>query len=349
MGNVSEAFSFTADEGEFSGWAPLGKTLVDLGKQHPGVVAVAPDLGSAPIVGHFGQSFPERVVDCGIAECNAVSIAAGLAASGCIPYVLQIGAFAALKCAEQIRTDLAYTRLPVRILAGWSGLSMAYFGTSHHSIEDIAITRSITNLTVVSPSDPTSAEAVMRATLEHPGPVYFRFGAGEERPIYSVPPAVGYGRFLRPREGRDATIIATGIGVPCALAAAERAQAEGLDVGVLDALFLKPIDEEAILAAARTTGRLLTVEEHSVIGGLGTAVADVLARHHVSAHLSVHGLPDEPLLVASTPELYEHYGLTADGVFRELEALVARSSTGTGASTRTVPSGSRLRNPSAAS
>lgn len=329
MGNVSEVFSFTADEGEFSGWGPLGKTLVDLGTQDSRIVAVAPDLGSAPIVGHFGQVFPDRVVDCGIAECNAVSISAGLAASGCIPFVLQIGAFSALKCAEQIRTDLAYTELPVRILSGWSGLSMAYFGTSHHAIEDIAITRAITNLTVVAPCDPVSAEAVMRATLEHPGPIYFRFGAGEEEAIYSEPPEIEFGRFLRPREGRDATIIATGIGVPCALAAAERAQANGLDVAVLDALFLKPLDEEAILAAAKSTGRILTVEEHSVVGGLGAAVADVLARHGVTAHLSVHGLPDEKLLVASPPELYEHYGLTPEGVLGKLEALVARTPTET--------------------
>lgn len=324
MGGVSEVFSFTADEGEFSGWASLGETLVDLGEEHPGIVAVAPDLGSAPIVGHFAKHFPDRVIDCGIAECNAVSIAAGLAASGCIPFVLQIGAFSALKCAEQIRTDLAYTRLPVRILSAWSGLSMGYFGTSHHAIEDIAITRSITHLTVVAPSDPVSAQAVMRATLDHRGPVFFRFGAGEEEPLYSDPPRVAYGKFLRAREGRDATIIATGMGVACALAAAQRAQADGLDIAVLDALFLKPLDEEAILDAARTTGRLLTVEEHSVVGGLGAAVADVLARHRVTAHLSVHGLPDEELLVASTPELYEHYGLTPDGVLLELEKLLAR-------------------------
>ncbi|MDP6978540.1 MAG: transketolase C-terminal domain-containing protein [Myxococcota bacterium] len=324
MGNVDEVFSFTADEGEFSGWAPLGKTLIDLGHEHPGIVAVAPDLGSAPIVGHFADVFPDRVVDCGIAECNAVSIAAGLAVSGCIPFVLQIGAFSALKCAEQIRTDLAYTRVPVRILSGWSGLAMGYFGTSHHAVEDIAIARSITNLTVVAPSDPVSAEAVMRATLEHPGPVYFRFGAGEEAPIYSQPPEIEYGRFLRPREGRDATIIATGIGVPCALAAAERAQANGHDVGVLDALFLKPLDEEAIIAAAESSGRLLTVEEHGVVGGLGASVAEVLVRHRSTAHLSIHGLPDEALLVASTPELHDHYGLTPDGVLERLEELLGR-------------------------
>jgi len=324
MAGVSEIFSFTADEGEFSGWSAIGEALVELGKEDPGIVAVAPDLGSAPIVGHFGQFYPDRVIDCGIAECNAVSIAAGLAASGCTPFVLQIGAFSAIKCAEQIRTDLAYTRLPVRILSAWSGLSMGYFGTSHHAIEDIAITRSIANLTVVSPSDPVSARAVMLATLRHPGPVFFRFGAGEEAPIYAESPQVEYGKFLRLREGRDATIIATGMGVGCALAAAERAAIKGADVGVLDALFLKPLDEEAIVAAARSTERVLTVEEHSVVGGLGTAVAEVLARHGVAAKLSLHGLPDEELIVASTPELYQHYGLTEEGVLAELEELLAR-------------------------
>jgi transketolase len=323
MAGPGEVFSFTADEGEFSGWTLIGETLVELGKEDSSIVAVAPDLGTAPIVGHFAKFFPDRVIDCGIAECNAVSIAAGLAASGCTPFVLQIGAFSALKCAEQIRTDLAYTRMPVRILSAWSGLSMGYFGTSHHSVEDIAITRSITNLTVVGPSDPLSAQALMLATLNHPGPVFFRLGAGEEERLYSEPPKVEYGKFIRVREGRDATIIATGMGVACALAAAERAQEDGLEVAVLDALFLKPLDEEAILAAARNTGRVLTVEEHGVVGGLGAAVADVLARHRIGADLLVHGLPDEELLVASTPELYEHYGLTAEGVLSKLKELVA--------------------------
>ena len=137
-------------------------------------------------------------------------------------------------------------------------------------------------------------------------------------------PEVEFGRFLTVREGRDATIIATGAGVACALAAAEQAKVKGLDIAVLDALFLKPLDEDAILTAMRTTGRLLTVEEHCVTGGLGTAVADVLARHGVGGPLAVHGLPDEELLVASTPELHEHYGLTPEGVLRKLEELLVR-------------------------
>ncbi|SCW75743.1 transketolase [Sphingobium faniae] len=322
MGEAVDVFSFTAGEAEVDGGESIGAALAKLGDERPDIVVVAPDLSGAPIAAIFAARHPERVFDCGIAECNAMSVAAGLAASGYIPFVLQMGAFSALKCAEQIRTDMAYTQLPVRILSAWSGLTMAYFGTSHHAVEDIAITRAIAGLTVVAPSDPHSALALLRSTLDHPGPVFFRIASGDEPRLYKGIPSVARGQFLRLHEGRDATIIATGLAIHWAFAAASMLEGEGIQIGVLDAVYLKPLDEAAILEAAWETGRILTVEEHNVAGGLGTAVADVLARNGAGAKLSVHGLPDEHLLVARPAELHAHYGLTPEGIVEKIRTLL---------------------------
>ncbi|MCK9541391.1 MAG: transketolase family protein [Novosphingobium sp.] len=322
MGDATDVFSFTAGEAEVEGGESIGAVLARLGDEREDIVIVSPDLSTAPVAGLFAARHPERTFDCGIAEANAMSIAAGLAASGFIPFVVQMGAFSALKCGEQIRTDMAYTQLPVRILSAWSGLAMGYFGTSHHAVEDIAITRSITGLTVVAPSDPQSATALLRSTLDHRGPVFFRIGSGDEGHLHDKPPAMPRGKFLRLREGSRATIIATGMATHWAIAAADILAGEGICVRVLDAVYLKPLDEEAILAAARDTGGILTVEEHNVVGGLGTAVADVLARNGVAGRLGVHGLPDEDLLVGQPPELYAHYDLTPQGVAAKVRELL---------------------------
>ncbi|MGE0387421.1 MAG: transketolase family protein [Gammaproteobacteria bacterium] len=310
-----------ADAGEVSGGEAIGREFALMGAADPDIVLVVPDL-LGPVGAPFAQQFPKRVVELGIAEANAMSVAAGMAACGFKPYVICMAAFSAMKCAEQIRTDMAYTRMPVRILSCWSGLAMGLFGTSHHAIEEIAITRAIAGLTVVAPSDDNVARALLRATQGVDGPVFFRIGGGNEARVYMQPPAIEAGRFIRVREGGAATVIATGSGVPAAVQAADRLAAEGIDIAVLDAAYLKPLDEAAIVAAARTSGAVITVEEHTVAGGLGTAVAEVLARHGIATRLRLLGLPDADLAVATPDRLLDHYGLTAGGVARTVREVL---------------------------
>ncbi|MBX5437323.1 MAG: hypothetical protein IRZ33_08900 [Alicyclobacillaceae bacterium] len=288
------------------------------------VVVVSADMGAA--VADFRKHFPNRYFDFGIAETNTISAAAGLAACGLVPHVISMAPFGAIKCAEQIRTDVAYNHLPVRILAFLSGLAMGFFGTSHHAIEDIAVLRAIPNMTVVAPSDPLSAVALLRASAAHAGPVFFRMSEGVDQFVYPSLPDVQWGRFLKVREGRDVAIVATGVGVPAALRAADVLAGEGISAGVIDAAFLKPLDEQAIVEAASATRAVVTVEEHNVLGGLGTMVAETLARHRLSVPLGMVALPDEDLEVGVPAYLLNRYGITPDGVVAKVREVLSSSS-----------------------
>jgi transketolase len=299
----------------------LGAELLRLAEERPEVVVLSADMSS--VLAELRARHPHRYFELGIAETNTVSVAAGMAACGQVPYIVSMGPFGMIKCAEQLRTDAAYTHLPVRFVARLSGLAMGFFGTSHHAVEDIAIARSITNLTVVAPADENATRALLRSTVDHPGPVFVRVSESVEAAVYATVPAIERGRFVQVRPGSHATVIATGIGVGAALGAARLLAAEGVSVEVLDAAYLKPLDEDAILRAARATGAILTVEEHNVIGGLGTAVAEVLGRHGAPARLRLHGLPDEDLDVALPPVLIERYGLTPAGVAEQVRRLLA--------------------------
>lgn len=300
----------------------IAAELARLGAERPDLVLLSADMGA--VVPEFRQLYPERYIELGIAETNTVSIAAGLAASGYVPFVLSMAPFGVLKCAEQIRTDWAYNHLPVRMIGRLSGLAMGFFGTSHHAVEDIAVARSITNLTVVSPCDANAAVSLLRSTFDHDGPVYMRVSEGEGRLVYKEPPEIGRGRFVRVREGSDLVIVGTGSGVVSAIGAAELLAKDGISAGVLDACYLKPLDEEAVLEAARTTGAILTVEEHNVVGGLGSAVGEVLARHGLGIAFAIHGLPDEDLDVGVPAALLERYGLDPQGVALRARALIGR-------------------------
>jgi transketolase len=299
----------------------LGDELLRLVEERDDVVVLSADMGAA--VAELRDRHPDRYFELGIAETNTVSVAAGMAACGLRPYIVSMGPFGAIKCAEQLRADVAYTRLPVRFVARLSGLAMGFFGTSHHAVEDIAIARSITNLTVVAPSDEHSTIALLRSTADEPGPVFFRVSEGAQYEVYPEVPVLAPGRFARVRPGQDATVIATGVGVGAALGAAGLLEAEGISVEVLDAAYLKPLDEEEILRAAGTTGAILTVEEHSVVGGLGAAVAEVLGRYEAPARVRIHGLPDADLDVALPAVLLERYGLTPAGVADEVRELLS--------------------------
>jgi len=300
-----------------------GQVLAELGQEHPQIVVLTADLKHANRLYDFGLVHPRRFFNFGIAEKNMVSAAAGMAASGLLPYVATYASFVGLLCAEQIRTDVCYPGLPVRILAHHAGIAMGFYGSSHHATEDLSIMRSFAGLTVFGTVDPYLAEAALRASVRYPGPVYFRLGRGRETPVYAHPPAgFAFGHAITVRDGQDAAILATGLPLSAALEAAEMLAAEdGLSVRVVDMHTVKPIDVEAVLAAA-ATGTVLTVEEHTIDGGLGGAVAEVLAEAGVCCRFRRHGLPDEYALIGPPLALYAHYALDASGVARALRELV---------------------------
>jgi len=254
-----------------------GNALVELGKEHDNIVVLDADLAAATKTGVFKKAFPERHIDCGIAECNMVAAAAGMAAMGLVPFASSFAMFAAGRAFEQVRNSIGYPNLNVKIGATHGGISVGEDGASHQCCEDFALMRSIPGMTVLCPSDDVEARAAVKAAYEHEGPVYLRFGRlaipvfhDEETFKFEI----GKGEQLT--EGNDVAIVATGLMVDEALKAAEMLKAEGIAARVINICTIKPLDEEIILKAAKECGKIVTCEEHSVIGGLGEAVAALL-------------------------------------------------------------------------
>jgi transketolase len=292
----------------------LGEELARLADRDPRVAVLTADLASANRTVDFRARHPERFFDFGIAEKNMITAAAGMAACGMVPFAATFAAFCALLGAEQIRTDCAYPHLPVRIVGHHSGISMGFYGTSHHALEDVGMMRTIADLAVVCAADANTLRAVLRASLAHPGAIYIRLGRGRDPEVYpEVPADFAIGRAIRLREGSDLTIIATGSEVRPALDAADLLAAKGIAARVVDMHTVKPLDVAEVETAARDTGALLTVEEHSVIGGLGSAVAEVLAGRH-TVRFRRHGVPDEFAPIGPPAALYAHYRLDAAGI-----------------------------------
>ena len=253
-----------------------GHALVELGKEHEEVVVLDADLAEATKTGIFKKEFPERHIDCGIAECNMMGIAAGLAATGKVPFASSFAMFAAGRAFEQIRNSIGYPHLNVKIGATHAGISVGEDGATHQCNEDIALMRTIPGMVVINPSDDIEARAAVKAAYEHQGPVYLRFGrlavpVINDRPDYKF--EIGKGVVLK--EGTDLTIVATGLCVNESLAVAAKLEEEGVHAQVINIHTIKPIDADLIAEAAKKTGKIVTVEEHSVIGGLGSAVCDV--------------------------------------------------------------------------
>jgi transketolase len=295
------------------GFAAISEALIELRDEgHPIAVATA-DLKYSNGLVRFQDKHPERFFQFGISEQNMVSASAGLATTGLIPYTATFASFLALLCCEQIRTDVAYCNQPVRLIGHHAGISLGFYGTSHHATEDLAIMRSIANMTVIAPSDPAQFGAAIRATVNHPGPIYFRAGRGRDPIIYDNGCDFELGRAIAHGDGSDLMLIATGSSVHPTLAAAELLHDKGISVGVLDMHTIKPLDREAVLAAARAS-RLMTVEEHNVLGGLGGAVAEVLTEEGIATKLHRHGIKDEYSLIGPPTHLYRHYELDAEGI-----------------------------------
>ncbi len=299
-----------------------GEALVELGKETDNVVVLDADLAAATKTGVFQKAFPDRHIDCGIAEANMMSVAAGLALSGKVPFVSSFAMFAAGRAYEQIRNSIGYPHLNVKIGASHAGISVGEDGASHQCNEDIALMRVIPGMTVINPSDYIEAKAAVHAAYHLNGPVYLRFGrlavpVINDRPDYKF--EIGKGVTLR--DGKDLTIAATGLCVSEALAAAEKLAADGIDARVLNIHTIKPLDDELIIKAAKETGFLVTVEEHSVIGGLGAAVAGVLCER-CPAKLRRIGVYDVFGESGPALQLLEKYGLNAEGIYKNITAYM---------------------------
>ena len=297
-----------------------GHALVELGKEHEEVVVLDADLAEATKTGIFKKEFPERHIDCGIAECNMMGIAAGLAATGKVPFASSFAMFAAGRAFEQIRNSIGYPHLNVKIGATHAGISVGEDGATHQCNEDIALMRTIPGMVVINPSDDVEARAAVKAAYEHQGPVYLRFGrlavpVINDRPDYKF--EIGKGVVLK--EGTDLTIVATGLCVNESLMAAAKLEEEGIHAQVINIHTIKPSDADLIAEAAKKTGKIVTVEEHSVIGGLGSAVCDVLCEREPVKVLKI-GMNDVYGESGPAVKLLEKYGLDAAGIYAKIKA-----------------------------
>ena len=291
-----------------------GNTLVELGKTYENIVVLDADLAVATRSEEFRKAFPERHIDCGIAEANMVGIAAGLSTCGFVPFVTSFAMFLAGRAFEQIRNSVGYPHLNVKFGATHGGISVGEDGATHQCNEDIALMRTIPGMVVINPADSVEAAAAVKAAYEHEGPVYMRFGR-MAIPVFNDAETYDFqlGKGIILREGKDCTIIATGLCVSESLSAADILAEHGVDAQVINIHTIKPIDEALIISAAQKTKRIFTVEEHSVIGGLGSAVADVLSEN-CPTKLTKLGIKDKYGHSGSAKVLLHEAGLDAEGI-----------------------------------
>ena len=296
-----------------------GNALVELGAEHDNLIVLDADLAAATKTGVFKKAYPDRHIDCGIAECNMMGIAAGLSTTGIVPFASTFAMFAAGRAFEQVRNSIGYPHLNVKIGATHAGISVGEDGATHQCNEDIALMRTIPGMVILNPADDVEAKACVKAAYEYNGPVYLRFGrlavpVINDRPDYKF--ELGKGVVLR--EGKDVTIVATGLCVSSALEAAEKLAADGIDAKIINIHTIKPLDEELIVAAAKETGKVVTVEEHSVIGGVGSAVCDALAE---KCPVPVKKIGVQDVFGESGPAaaLLAKYKLDGEGVYEQVK------------------------------
>ena len=300
-----------------------GRTLAELGKEHEDFLVLDADLAGSTKTAVFRKAFPERHINCGIAEQNMIGVAAGIAATGRVAFASSFAMFAAGRAYEQIRNSVGYPQLNVKIAATHGGISVGEDGATHQCNEDFALMRTIPGMVVMVPSDDVEAEAMVRAAYAHKGPVYMRFSR-LATPVFNNPETYKFeiGKAITMREGKDVAIIAAGLPVASAMEAAEKLAAEGIEARVIDMHTIKPLDEVAVLRAAKEIGKIVTVEEHSVIGGLGSAVAEVLAEQ-CPAKLKRVGVYDRYTESGPAEALIHHYGLDGEGVYSAVKAFLA--------------------------
>lgn len=301
-----------------------GKALAEFGESYPDMVVLDADLAAATKTGVFKKKFPERHIDCGIAEANMMGIAAGLSLTGKIPVASTFAMFASGRAFEQVRNSIGYPHLNVKIGATHAGITVGEDGASHQCNEDIALMRTIPGMTILNPSDAVEARACVKAALDYEGPVYMRFGRAavpviNDRPDYQF--EMGRGVVLR--EGSDVTIVATGIMVASALEAAEKMAAEGISAEVINIHTIKPLDREVIVKSAKKTGKVVTAEEHSIIGGLGGAVCEALCDEYPVPVCRI-GINDVFGESGSAGALLVKYGLDGDGVYNKVKEFLSK-------------------------
>jgi transketolase len=302
--------------------AVTAEVLHELGEKHDNVWAVTPDIGAT--LKEFKNDFPDRFVDVGIAEQNAIGISAGLALEGNIPFVVGMIPFLTMRACEQVRTAVCYQNLPVRIIGTGGGLTTGG-GATHNAMEDIAITKSFVNMTVVSISEPNTLRCVLQSSMEYPGPIFVRLGQGRKDRVLYEPDALKceIGKGIVARDGKDATIIAHGEMVAEALDAAETLNQQGIDAGVIDMFTIKPLDSDIILKAVRETGRILVLEDHLMLGGLASSIADVFAEAGVypKAYRRL-GIPQVYAGFGSCGDLRRKYGYDKDAAVSAVKEMM---------------------------
>ena len=321
---MAEGMTWSVTDGDKLTQAEVyGEVLSQLGDTYPDLVALTADLASSTKIGRFGKKYPQRFINVGIAENSMFGMAAGLALAGLRPVVSTFAAFASLRSAEQVRTDICYQNLNVKIISTHAGISFGQAGSTHHCTEDIAVMRSFANMTVIVPADGLETGNAVAAAMEWPGPVYIRIGRGFEPPVNKTKD-YGYeiGKAITMRDGQDVAIIACGVGVLQAVRAAEVLDRQGLSARVINMHTIKPIDREVIIQAVKDTRRIITVEDHNVMGGLGSAVAEVIVESGKACAFRKLGVPDCYSIVGYPEDLYHFYKFDADGIVETVSELM---------------------------
>ncbi len=300
----------------------FGDTLVALGQQDRDLLVVTSDSrGSGKLV-PFGQMLPEQIVEVGIAEQNLVGVAAGLASAGKKVFAVSPACFLTARALEQIKNDVAYSDYPVKLIGISAGVSYGALSTTHHSLHDFAALRAIHNIDIVAPADNFETRAVITAALTHPRPLYIRFGKKPMYHLHSADTKFEIGKAITLTSGSDVTFVATGETVAPAVMAAQMLAEEGISCRVLSMHTIKPLDEEALLEAARQTKVMLTVEEHSIFGGLGGACAEILLQKGFCIPFKIVGIPNEDTVTGSQSDIFEHYGIAPQGLANSARDLL---------------------------
>ena len=299
----------------------VGKCLGDLGDKYPNMIVISADVDVSSRIGEFKEKYPDRSYNVGIAEQNLMSVAAGMAHEGLKPLCFAFATFATMRCYEQIRTDICYSKLPVIIIGNNAGYSNGISGCTHCGLEDSAIMVACDNMTVIEPGDPKQMVKVLEACMELNAPVYIRLGREATSSLYPDDVKYEIGKALIPREGDDGAFVCTGIMVHFAMEAAERIEKElGKKVRVVDMHTIKPLDKEAVIAAAQT-GRVVAAQDHNLLGGLGQLVGSAIAEAGIACKLVCRGCPDEFVPIATPEFLYARNGMDANGLYEAMKSL----------------------------
>jgi transketolase len=300
-------------------------TLLSLARQNEKILAATTDSRGSGKLTRFGQELPDQIIEMGIAEQNLVGIAAGLTAGGYTVFAVSPACFLSARSLEQIKADVAYSNHPVKLIGISAGVSYGALGTTHHSLHDFAVLQTINNLDIVAPADNFETAAAIRAAVDHPRPIYIRFGKKAMPDLHGPDTPFEIGKAIRILPGGDVTFIAIGECVYPAVMAAQLLRGEGISAGVISMHTLKPLDEAAVLEAAAASQALITVEEHSVYGGLGSRVASLLMQCGRFLPLEMVGFPDEHTVTGSQVEIFNHYGISPEGLAQKVRSLIEKA------------------------